>query len=139
GDQRVQCITHRGVAHRHRDSRPVVRRSRQSHHATRPLHRQPMLGDEHLGDLSLRERPYSFRWSTSLMAAFASAGSAYMRFSFAFSASRSRNRFTSDTVAPPYLLRHLKNVGRLIPCLRSNSATGTPPSASRRMPTIWLS
>ena len=44
------------------------------------------------------------------MAAFSSARSAYIRFSLAFSVSSSRNRFTSDTEAPPYLLRHLKNV-----------------------------
>ena len=51
------------------------------------------------------------------MAAFSSARSAYIRFSFAFSASSSRSRFTSDTVAPPYLLRHLKNVALLIAVL----------------------
>ena len=47
------------------------------------------------------------------MAAFSSARSAYIRFSFAFSASSSRSRLTSDTDAPPYLLRHLKNVALL--------------------------
>ena len=36
------------------------------------------------------------------MAAFSSARSEYIRFSFAFSASSSRSRFTSDTEAPPY-------------------------------------
>ena len=50
------------------------------------------------------------------MAAFSSARSAYIRFSFAFSASSSRSRFTSDTEAPPYLLRHLKKVALLTPC-----------------------
>ena len=45
------------------------------------------------------------------MAAFSSARSAYIRFSLAFSASSSRNRVTSETLAPPYLLRHLKKVG----------------------------
>ena len=44
------------------------------------------------------------------MAAFSSARSAYIRFSLAFSASSSRNRVTSETLAPPYLLRHLKKV-----------------------------
>src|SRR5688572_17675574 len=92
-----------------------------------------------LSDLSRRKRPYSFRLRTSLMAAFSSARSAYIRFSFAFSASSSRNRFTSDTEAPPYLLRHLKNVPLLTPYFRSKSATGTPLSASFSTPTIWLS
>ena len=41
--------------------------------------------------------------------------------------------------APPYLLRHLKNVALLTPCVRNRSGTGTPLSASRRMPTIWVS
>src|SRR5688572_19716993 len=92
-----------------------------------------------LRDLSLRKRPYSFRLSTSLMAAFSSARSAYIRFSFAFSVSSSRSRFTSDTVAPPYLLRHLKKVALLTPCFRSRSATGTPLSASLSIATIWVS
>src|SRR5687767_1776923 len=72
-----------------------------------------MLPHQHLGDLSLRGRPYSFRFRTSLMAAFSSVRSAYLRFNFAFSASSSRRRFTSDTEAPPYLLRHLKKVALL--------------------------
>lgn len=98
-----------------------------------------MLLDQELSDLSLRGRPYSFRFSTSLIAAFSRARSAYIRFSFVFSASSSRNRFTSETVAPPYFPRHLKNVARLTPCFRSRSVTGTPLSASFRIPTIWLS
>ena len=73
------------------------------------------------------------------MAAFSSAKSAYIRFSFAFSASSSRSRFTSDTDSPPYLLRHLKNVALLTPYFRSRSATGTPLSASFKIPTIWVS
>src|SRR6478672_13534879 len=98
-----------------------------------------MLLHQQLSDLSLHERPYSFRFRTSLMAAFSSARSAYIRFSFAFSTSSSRSRFTSETDAPPYLLRHLKNVALLIPYFRSRSATGTPLSASLRIPTIWVS
>ena len=70
------------------------------------------------------------------MAAFSSARSAYIRFSLAFSASNSRSRFTSDTEAPPYLLRHLQKVALLTLCLRRRSATGTPLSASLKMPTI---
>lgn len=130
---------HKGIPSTRGNRRPVKRRPREPHHTTGPLHRQLVLTDEHLGDLSLRERPYSFRLSTSLMAAFSRAKSAYIRFSLAFSASSSRRRFTSETVAPPYLLRHLKNVDLLTPCLRSKSATATPLSASLRIPTIWLS
>ena len=70
---------------------------------------------QHLNRLSFRGRRYHFRAKTSLMAAFSSARSAYIRFSFAFSPSSSRSRFTSDTEAPAYLLRHLKNVVLLIP------------------------
>ena len=73
------------------------------------------------------------------MAACSSARSAYIRLSLACSASSSRSCRTSDTDAPPYLLRHLKNVALLTPCVRNRSGTGTPLSASRRMPTIWVS
>ena len=73
------------------------------------------------------------------MAACSSARSAYIRLSLACSASSSRSCRTSDTDAPPYLLRHLKNVALLTPCVRHRSGTGTPLSASRRMPTIWVS
>ena len=45
----------------------------------------------------------------------------------------------SDTDAPPYFPRHLKNVALLTPCFRSRSGTGTPLSASFRIPTIWVS
>ena len=70
------------------------------------------------------------------MAAFSSARSAYIRFSLAFSASSSRNRVMSETLDPPYLLRHLKKVVRLMPCVRTRSLTATPASASFRMLTI---
>jgi hypothetical protein len=73
------------------------------------------------------------------MAAFSNARSAYMRVNFAFSTSSSRSRFTSETEAPPYLLRHLKKVALLTPYLRRRSATGTPLSASFRIPTICVS
>ncbi len=72
-----------------------------------------MLTDQQGGPLSLRGRPYNFRARTSLMAAFSSARSAYIRFSLAFSASSSRNRVTSETLAPPYLLRRWKKEARL--------------------------
>ena len=112
---------------------------RQPHHATGSLYWQPMLLYQHLSQLSLRRRPYNFRCRTSLMAACSSARSAYIRLSLACSASSSRSCRTSDTDAPPYLLRHLKNVALLTPCVRHRSGTGTPLSASRRMPTIWVS
>ena len=86
--------------------------------ATGPPHRHPVITDQQGDPLSLRGRPYNFRARTSLMAAFSSARSAYIRFSLACSASRSRNRVTSETLAPPYLLRHVKKVARLIPCVR---------------------
>jgi hypothetical protein len=73
------------------------------------------------------------------MAAFSKARSAYIRFSFAFSASSSRSRFTSATEAPAYLRRQRKNDARLTPCRRSRSGTGTPASASFNIATIWLS
>ena len=65
-----------------------------------------MLAHQPLDDLPLRERRYSFRWSTSLIAAFSKARSAYIRFSFAFSASSSFSRFNSPTDAPAYFARH---------------------------------
>src|SRR4051812_10600756 len=98
-----------------------------------------MVLHQHLDHLSFRRRRYSFRARTSLIAAFSSARSAYIRFSVAFSASSSRNRFTSGTETPAYLLRHLKNVALLMPCFRSRSATGTPAAASFNIATIWLS
>src|SRR6185312_4847296 len=48
---------------------------------------------------------------------------AYIRLSFAFSASKSLIRFSSETLTPPYFDRQLKYVGRLIPCLRIRSLT----------------
>src|ERR1035437_3721675 len=43
------------------------------------------------------------------------------------------------TETPAYLRRQRKNDARLTPCRRSRSGTGTPASASFRIPTIWLS
>ena len=86
----------------------IPRRPRQPHHLAGPADRQPVIRHEHLGRLPLRERRYSFRESTSLMAAFSSASSAYMRLSFAFSASSSFIRLSSETVTPEYFDRQLK-------------------------------
>lgn len=69
-----------------------------------------MLPHEHLGRLPPRERLYSFFESRSRIAAFSSANSAYIRFSFAFSVSSSFIRFSSETLTPPYFARQLKYV-----------------------------
>ena len=44
---------------------------------------------QHLDDLTTRGRRYSFRLRISLMVAFSSASSAFIRFTFTFSASSS--------------------------------------------------
>jgi hypothetical protein len=49
-----------------------------------------------------------FGTATPLIAAFSRARSAYMRLSFAFSASSSLIRFSSFTETPPYFERQLK-------------------------------
>jgi hypothetical protein len=61
-----------------------------------------MLGGEESDGLPLRGRRHNFRASTSLIAAFSRASSAYSRFSFAFSYSSSLSRVRSFTLAPPY-------------------------------------
>ncbi len=54
-------------------------------------------------------------------------------------ASSSFSRLRSATVAPLYFAFHWKYVARLIPCFRSNSATGSRPPPSLRISTIWVS
>ena len=61
------------------------------------------------------------------MAAFSSASSAYIRFCVTFSAASSFSRLSSATLVPAYFDRQLKYVARLIPCLGTRSAIGTPP------------
>ena len=61
-----------------------------------------MSGEEGCRRRALRGWRYSFRDNTSLMAEFSSARSAYIRFSFAFSASNSLSFFSSETEAPAY-------------------------------------
>ena len=109
---------HGRIALRRGDRRPIIRRPRQPHDLTCAANRQRVLSHQHVKRLSFRGRRYSFRARTSLMAAFSSARSAYIRFSRTFSPSSSRSRFTSATDAPAYLLRHLKNVVLLMPCCR---------------------
>ena len=62
-----------------------------------------MLVHKHLGGLPFHGRRCSSRDRTSLIAAFSSANSAYMRLSLEFSASSSVIRFSSLTVTPPVL------------------------------------
>ena len=121
--------------------RPVVRRPREPHHPAGPRAPTARARVTRIVDrLPLRGRRHSFRCSTSLIAAFSSASSAYIRFSFAFSASSSFSRFSSETVAPPYFDFQLKYVFRLMPCLPQQiSATGTPASPSFRIATICVS
>src|SRR6185437_16606192 len=101
-------VDHRAVPLQAIGRRPVPSRPRQSHHPAGPHHRQ-LVRAHHLGDrLPLRGRRHDFRLSTSLIAAFSSASSAYIRFSLAFSSSSSRSRRSSWTVAPPYRAFQLK-------------------------------
>jgi len=79
---------------------------------------------------------HAFRDSTSLIAAFSSARSAYMRLSFEFSASSSFIRFNSLIVTLPHFDGQLKQVARLIPCLRASSAGATPAYPPFKIATI---
>jgi hypothetical protein len=54
-----------------------------------------------------------------------------LRVPFAFSASISFIRFSSDTDTPPYLPRQLNYVARLMPCFRGSSPMPTPHPLSR--------
>jgi hypothetical protein len=58
--------------------------------------------------LATARADHTFLDSKSLIAAFSSASSAYIRFSFAFSASSFFIRFSSETLTPPYFARQLK-------------------------------
>src|SRR5438093_11060419 len=132
----VQRCDHGPISLHSRLGRPIVRRPREPSDPAGVLNRQTALLHEDPRRLPPRGRRYSFRLSTSLIAAFSSARSVYIRFSFAFSASSSRSRFKSATVAPAYFRFQAKYVCRLIPCLRMISATGTPASPSFRTATI---
>jgi len=97
---RHQRLDYLGVAHGRIRRRRVPGRPRQPDDATRSSDRELVLRRQHLDDMTTRGRRHSVRLSTSLMAAFSSARSAYIRFSLAFSASSSFMRFTSAIVAP---------------------------------------
>src|SRR5690606_13812096 len=76
---RLQGVNDHVILEKARGRRPVVRRPRQSDGATRALHRELMLGGEESDGLLLRGRRHNFRASTSLIAAFSRASSAYSR------------------------------------------------------------
>src|SRR5262245_24307978 len=86
--------------------RPVVRRPRQPHRLAGAPDRDPVLPHQHGHDLAFRGQRDRFRLRTSLIAAFSSASSAYIRFSLAFSALSSFSRLSSATEAPAYFARH---------------------------------
>ena len=65
-----------------------------------------MLVDQNRYDRPPDGPRYNFRLSTSLIAAFSSAMSAYIRFKRAFSCSSAFNRCSSGTPALPYLDFH---------------------------------
>ena len=77
---------------------PVQSRPRYPRDPAGPALGQVMLIDHHLNGIELGSWLYHFRDSTSLMAAFSSARSAYMRLRRAFSASSSLTLFSSETV-----------------------------------------
>ena len=97
-----------GVTHSTRLRDPVVRRPGESPDSSGSLDRELVFDDHPLDGLPHRGRRSSFRESTSLMAAFSSARSAYIRFNFAFSASSSFIRSSSLTETPAQLDRQLK-------------------------------
>lgn len=94
---------------------------------------------QHLHDAQPGGRLYHFRDRTSLMAAFSSARSAYMRLSRVFSASSSLTRVSSDIVMLAYLRFHQQKMATLMPRLRHTSASGTPDSVSCKASGIRLS
>ena len=86
----------------------VQRIARQPDDAARATDREPMLRRQDVDHLTTRGGRYSFRPSTSLMAAFSSARSAYIRLSFAFSASSCFSRRISVGNNPSYFFFQLK-------------------------------
>src|SRR5215470_3149005 len=135
----VQRGDHVAIPPQPRPRRPVVRRPRQPHGLAGAPHRDPVLLHQHRQDFPFRGRRHRFRLRTSLIAAFSSARSAYIRLSLAFSASSSFSRFNSPTDAPAYFARHWKYVALLMLCWRRISAIGTPASPCFKISTIWLS
>src|SRR5262252_3095159 len=106
GHDVVQRGDHIGVPSQPGARRPVIRRPRQPHHLAGAPNRHAVLLHQHRQDFAFRGRRHGFRLKTSLIAAFSSASSAYIRFSLAFSASSSFNLLSSATDAPAYFARH---------------------------------
>lgn len=129
--QVLQDINHGRVPHRWIDQRVVMRRARQPDDAARATDREPMLSRQDFDHLTTRGGRYSFRPSTSLMAAFPSARSAYIRLSFAFSASRLFMRRRSATVAPAYFDFQLKYAARLKGAVAGVAARALPDLPAR--------
>src|SRR5262249_47083194 len=101
-------LHHRPIPRRRLCRPPIPCRPRQPDRPARVSNRELVLCDQEFAHLAPRGRRYSFRWRTSLMAAFSSASSAYIRLSLAFSPSSSLMRFSSATVVPAYFDRHRK-------------------------------
>jgi len=88
-DDLVQCRDNVGIALQPGETRPIVRRPRQPHRLARSAPGEAVLLHQHRQDFSLRGRHHRFRLKTSLIAAFSSANSAYIRLNLAFSTSSS--------------------------------------------------
>lgn len=101
----VQGIDDSGIPLQCRLWPDVVRRPRQACDATSACDRE-LCCDQLLGHLAPGQRRQDFRFNTSLIAAFSSARSAYMRFRRAFSASSSRNLRSSEGSTPAYFVFH---------------------------------
>lgn len=87
----------------------------------------------------LRRRRHPIHAMTSVMAAAPNAGSAYLRFSRAFTGISPRMRVGSLTDTPARLLVHAPYVAAPIGGLRPSSATATPAVSSFSIDTVWLS
>src|SRR5882762_2934441 len=98
---RVNRLDHRRIPRCPTHPRPVVRRPRQPGNLASTQYRQTFLLGHHPDRLALGRRRQSFRLSTSLIAEFSNARSAYIGLSLAFSASSSFRRFNSAILAPP--------------------------------------
>ena len=96
----LKALDHRGVPRGGVHRRGIPCRPGQSDDAAGATDREPMLWGPHLDGITTRGRRYSSWLSRSLMAAFSSASSAYIRFSFAFSVSSSFGRLSSEMFVP---------------------------------------
>src|SRR5512143_1276067 len=106
GDDGVQSLDDRRIPDRPSHGGLVACRPRETHDPASSDARQVVLTDQHRDRAALGGRRHNFRDSTSLIAAFSSAKSAYLRFSRLFSASSSLTCFSSLTDMPAYLLFH---------------------------------